>query len=140
MAGPSLPSIRIGASPVDFSALERRAAALMPPGQHVWTDRVKRVLRSLILETEPVSAAVAKRLEVSDRTLRRHLAREGTTFQAVLDELRFANARELLEVTTMSMGEIALALSYSTHSAFDGAFRRWSGTTPQRWRAARGGG
>ncbi|MFO1149564.1 MAG: AraC family transcriptional regulator ligand-binding domain-containing protein [Alsobacter sp.] len=129
----------VGASPVDFSELERKAAALMPPGQHVWTDRVKRVLRSLILEAEPVSATVAERLQVSDRTLRRHLAREGTTFQAVLDDLRFASARELLEVTTLSVGEIALALSYSTHSAFDDAFRRWSGTTPQRWRSAAAG-
>lgn len=129
----------VGASPVDFSELERRAAALMPPGQNAWTDRVKRVLRSLILETEPVSAVVAQRLQVSDRTLRRHLAGEGTSFQAVLDDLRFETARELLEVTTLGVGEIAFALSYSTHSAFADAFRRWSGTTPQRWRSAADG-
>lgn len=126
----------VGANPVDFSVLERRAAALMPPGPHVWTDRVKRILRSLVLEADPMIGVVADRLQVSARTLRRRLVDEGTTFQAVLDDLRYANARELLEVTTLSVGEIALALSYSTQSAFNDAFRRWSGTTPQRWRAA----
>jgi AraC-like DNA-binding protein len=130
----------IGASSVDFSALERKAAALMPAGRQVWTDRVRRVLRSLILETEPVFPAVAQRLGASVRTLRRRLAGEGTTFQAVLDELRYEMARELLQVTTLGVGEIALALSYSTHSAFDDAFRRWSGTTPLRWRVSQAGG
>ncbi|MHB2166440.1 AraC family transcriptional regulator [Alsobacter sp. R-9] len=125
-----------GASPVDFSTLERKAAALMPPSDHVWTDRVRRVLRSTILEREPLVTVVAERLDVHVRTLRRHLAREGTTFQSVLDDLRYANARELLEVTDLSIGDIALALAYSTHAAFDTAFRRWSGMTPQRWRMA----
>jgi AraC-like DNA-binding protein len=124
----------VGASPVDFSTLERKAAALMPPSDHVWTDRVRRSLRSAILEGDPLVSVVAERLGVHVRTLRRHLAREGTHFQSVLDDVRYANARELLELTDLSIGDIALALAYSTHAAFDAAFRRWSGMTPQKWR------
>lgn len=45
-------------------------------------------------------------------------------------------ARALLEVTDLGIGEIALALAYSTHAAFDAAFRRWSGMSPQKWRMA----
>jgi AraC-like DNA-binding protein len=36
------------------------------------------------------------------------------------------------------VAQIATMLDYADASAFTRAFRRWSGTTPARWRAARG--
>jgi len=53
-----------------------------------------------------------------------------------MDEVRFAMARELLTVTDLEIGDIAKALSYSAHSPFVDAFRRWSGPTPSEWRRA----
>ena len=37
----------------------------------------------------------------------------------------------------MEVRQIAAALDYADASAFTRAFRRWSGTTPARWRARR---
>ncbi|MEX7656241.1 helix-turn-helix domain-containing protein [Pseudomonas aeruginosa] len=34
----------------------------------------------------------------------------------------------------MSLQEIALLLCYSEQSAFQRAFKQWSGLTPQQWR------
>lgn len=42
-----------------------------------------------------------------------------------------------LENTHMPIGQIATTLDYSEASAFNHAFRRWSGTTPAAWRARR---
>jgi AraC-like DNA-binding protein len=124
-----------GANPVDFAALQQRAAAIMPPDQRIWSGLVARILRMSMLRGEVTASHVARRLGISQRTLARRLASEGNRFQTVLDEIRFFAARELLAVTELPVGDVALALGYATHPAFDDAFRRWSGTTPQSWRS-----
>jgi AraC-like DNA-binding protein len=70
--------------------------------------------------------------------LRRHLAEEGITFEAVRDDVRFVLARELLALTDLPIGEISASLVFSNQTAFVRAFRRWSGSTPSQWRAAAG--
>jgi AraC-like DNA-binding protein len=97
--------------------------------------RVRRTLRGLLIAGEPSMPALAMRLDLNPRTLRRRLAQEGLTFEAVRDEVRFAVARELLELTTLSMGDISSALAFSSQGIFSDAFRRWSGTSPSQWRA-----
>jgi AraC-like DNA-binding protein len=52
----------------------------------------------------------------------------------LLDEVRRANARRLLEDTEIPLSELAGILGYSEASAFTRAFRRWEGTSPARWR------
>ena len=68
------------------------------------------------------------------RTLHRRLAARGTNFRALADECRYAIARQMLEDTDSDVGHIADLLDYADTSAFARAFRRWSGTTPLRWR------
>jgi AraC-like DNA-binding protein len=41
----------------------------------------------------------------------------------------------MLENTDADIQRIAVMLEYADASAFARAFRRWSGTTPSRWRA-----
>jgi len=41
----------------------------------------------------------------------------------------------MLKDTDADVGHIASMLDYADTSAFARAFRRWSGTTPSRWRA-----
>lgn len=122
------------ASPVRFAEMLRLAAAVMPPSDTVWSDKVRRLLRSSLLRGETRASEIAAALDVHPRALRRHLAAEGTTFKDVLGEVRLGAAQELLAVTDMSAGDIASALSYANQPAFNDAFRRWCGVTPQQWR------
>jgi AraC-like DNA-binding protein len=64
------------------------------------------------------------------RTLNRRLRAEGTTFQQLLDEVRFEAACQLLDTASTPITEIAVSLGYAETSAFSRAFRRWSGSTP----------
>jgi AraC-like DNA-binding protein len=123
-----------GAKPAEFERLQRMAAARLPAWTSLWADRVRRILRPMLVCGEPTAAAAAAQLGVSVRTLSRRLAAEGTSFQALLDDVRYATARELLAITDLPVGEVALALSYATHGAFVDAFRRWSGVAPSHWR------
>jgi AraC-like DNA-binding protein len=75
--------------------------------------------------------SVAQKLGISPRTLRRRLAAEGFTFAGILDDLRFALARDYLAEQDISISRIAWLLGYGEVSAFSHAFRRWAGRPPR---------
>lgn len=101
---------------------------------------VRRVLRGCIAEGGGHESQVARLLGVHPRTLSRRLAAAGTTFRHLRDEALHAMALQLLEETSMPIGEAATALGFSDATAFIRAFRRWTGKTPGQWRreASRG--
>jgi AraC-like DNA-binding protein len=81
---------------------------------------------------------VAGALGMSQRTLARRLAEADTTFQAVLETVRHRLAERYLEQDELRLDDVAGLLGYSETSAFLTAFRRWTGTTPRRFRSTRG--
>lgn len=88
-------------------------------------------LRSLLLKSRgaiPNLDEAAQKLDMSPRTLRRHLRDEGTTYQTVLDELRCDLAKEYL-ATGLKPKEIAYLLGYKHPTAFQIAFKSWTGQT-----------
>jgi len=99
-----------------------------------WTYRTRRALRALLLEGSSGMLEVAQHLGVGPRSLRRALAREGTSFENVRDSVRLAIARDLLSMSALSIDNLALALDFANPSAFIRAFRRWTGETPAAWR------
>ena len=98
--------------------------------------RVRRLLLEDLGQATTLSAdVVAKALATSRRTLTRRLAEEGTSFRAILDDVRAEIARALLLDRTLSIADIAFFLQYSEPAAFHRSFRRWTGQTPQNYRA-----
>lgn len=86
------------------------------------------------LGAAPGFSAIARRLELSPRTLHRRLTDEGTSFRAIKEALRREEAVQRLENTKQSVAEIAEALGYSEPSAFFRAFVGWTGVSPTRYR------
>lgn len=80
---------------------------------------------------------VARELNVSTRTLRRHLDVAGTSYRALLDEVRRALAEEMLTATPLSVSDVAIRLGYAESSTFIYAFKRWTGMTPAVYRRSR---
>jgi AraC-like DNA-binding protein len=97
---------------------------------------VRHLLRPFLLRGHARMAEMAERLGLHPRAMRRRLRAEGTTFDAIRDEVRQVAARELLRLGDLSIADIAATLDYSTPSSFVHAFRRWSGTSPGLWRKA----
>jgi AraC-like DNA-binding protein len=77
---------------------------------------------------------LAAQLHRSSRTLRRHLQRLNTSYQQLLDEVRFDKARHLLGQTDLPIARIAEQLGYSETASFRHAFQRWSGQSPSFYR------
>lgn len=69
-------------------------------------------------------------LGLSERTLSRKLAEEGTSFRILIDETREAMAAALLEDPSISLTEISYLLGFADPSSFSNAYRRWTGRPP----------
>ncbi len=111
--------------------LEQKLATLESDAN--WSVRVMALIRQRLANAEPTLADIAACLNVSTRSLQRHLGAEGKTFQEVLDETRREIARQWLTGTAgklRSLTELALLLGFSSSSAFSRAFRRWFDMTP----------
>lgn len=81
----------------------------------------------------PSMHTVAHEMCVAERTLHRRLAAEGTSYRALLDEVRATLAAELLN-SGLTVEETAHRLGYSETSAFTHAHIRWNGYPPSRRR------
>ncbi len=81
---------------------------------------------------------IAAEMQMTSRTLRRHLTAEGATFRALLEEVRSALAEELMATASLTHGEIAERLGYADVTTFIEAFRRWKGVPPSAYRRSLG--
>ncbi|WP_199433197.1 AraC family transcriptional regulator [Qaidamihabitans albus] len=99
---------------------------------------VARLVRDRLLAAEGLRSdmdSIAAGLGMTGRTLRRRLAAEGTSYRALVDEVREAFAEELLATRALSVEQIAYRLGYAEASSFIHAFNRWKGTSPRASRS-----
>jgi AraC-like DNA-binding protein len=154
-----------GASPVDFGAsftgfsfeaarLSRRLASSdsalhdvilghaeamlseLPPARQL-TERVRNAIVAELAGGNPSVTHIAPRLHMSPRTLERKLEREGTTFSALLDDLRKRLALRYVSNNELELAEIAFLLGFARTTGFHRAFKRWTGETPLNYRRTR---
>lgn len=100
-------------------------------------DETAAIVRRLLIHSAgnflSISEA-AKQLHVTERTLRRRLAAEGTDFRTIFDDIKNTLARNYLRKTSLSVVEIADLLNYAEATNFHRAFQRWNSTTPADYR------
>lgn len=89
------------------------------------------------LGTAPVTlAATAAMLGMSARTLQRHLSEEaGSSYGAILDDVRRKRVHTLLSTTELPMTQIASAVGLTSQATLSRYARRWWGDTPGTVRA-----
>ena len=94
-------------------------------------------VREMLLEdiaNRPDLATVAKRLRSTERTLRRQLRAQQTSFRELVDELRMQLATKYLRDTDMTSEDIAAVIGFSDAANFRHAFRRWTGGPPSEFK------
>lgn len=131
----------------DAVARHRLAELLLWLAEHQVTFPARRVitvterLRSLVAaapsETLTMCEA-AEHMAMSEATLRRRLAAEGTNFSAVSSDQRMCAAMTLLQSTERPISHIASAVGYDSPSRFSVRFRSRFGFAPSQIRGHRG--
>jgi AraC-like DNA-binding protein len=97
-------------------------------------DQVKKLISQLLFTEEVSIDKVAQLLPMSRRKLQRQLKDEGTTFKALLDQVRHEQALRYLKESRIPLTQLSDMLGYAELSVFSRAFKRHTGQSPQQWR------
>ena len=120
-----------------FGVMKRyleRVIEEMPQEEGVLSS-VRRAVAESVSNGEPSLGRIAKTMAMSPRTLQRHLKERGTDFKNLVDDTRRRFALTYLKDRRNALTEIAFLLGYSDASAFNRAFKRWTGLAPSAYRA-----
>jgi AraC-like DNA-binding protein len=100
-------------------------------------SRVKTMLINLLPSGEATEEDVAASMNLSRSSLQRRLRQEGTTYRAILQEVRCDLAEKMLLDGRKTLNEVSFLLGFADLSAFSRAFKRWTGLSPTAYRAAK---
>lgn len=97
----------------------------LPP----WSKRVRDAVID-DLGSELKIEEIAEKLSVTERTLRRRLTDEGTSFRELYSDARLTIARELLEAAGLNVETVSWRVGYAEPASFVRAFSKKFGKTP----------
>lgn len=110
--------------------------AVLHESQGSFLQRVERVVRDRLEQGQVRLEDVAVALDVSSRTLQSRLEESHLSYRVLLDRQRHALALEHVADPRTSLLQVAQMLGFATQSAFQRAFKRWTGQTPGEYRRA----
>jgi AraC-like DNA-binding protein len=112
------------------------ARRVTPTAELSTKDRVAALLGAQLRLGKVQMAGIAKALEMSEATLRRRLSQEGSSFSALLEEVRFELAKRYLRDPTLEVADVAHLLGFRDVLSFGETFARWSrGDVPETYRS-----
>ena len=123
----ALPFVTHNADLVAVLAPGLEAALASSAHARTLADDVRLALRRKMCGERPSVDKLAADLHLSARTLQRRLGELGTSYQALLDDVRHETARTLLSSTNLDVGEVAFVLGFEELSSFARAFHGWEG-------------
>jgi AraC-like DNA-binding protein len=125
------------ADPVLGGYLRKQADLLVErvAGPRAVSRECARRIAERLGQGEPSQTSIAKQMGMSERTLQRRLQAEGTSFNELLDESRRTIAFSYLADRKLAAYEVSFLLGYAEPATFFRAFKRWTGQTPQQYRA-----
>lgn len=99
-----------------------------------WRERVRLLLEADLSNADLNIVDVAAQFHISERSLKRYLQQESTSFRELYNEVRMHKAQFYLTQTEQSFTTIADALGFSDNTAFGKACVRWFGMSPSAYR------
>ncbi len=123
------------AEPDAARLLERHLRELLQPVplHESITARVNALIARKLGRSDVGIEAVAAEMEMSVRSLRRHLAEEGTTFRQILQAHRQTAIEAILKTHPARLSDLASRMSYSDSAVLSRAFKNWTGMSPSAY-------
>jgi AraC-like DNA-binding protein len=101
--------------------------------QNTWRKTEELVMTSLQGEP-PQIEKIANKMGMASWTLRRKLNEENTSFSEIVDKVRRELGESYVSDTLLNFTEISFLLGFSSPSAFQRAFKRWTKVSPGEYR------
>lgn len=126
----------LSANPSLLQTFEDHAEILLSELNHSnpYTHQVMQEITRQLTAEVPAIETIARSFAISVRHLQRSLQAEGTSYQRLLDQTRKELALRYLKKSDTAIYDIAFLLGFSEPSAFNRAFKRWTGKTPRDYR------
>ncbi|WP_051687204.1 AraC family transcriptional regulator [Microbulbifer sp. HZ11] len=130
----SMPLVRDAQQLSEFLSRAPECLLSQYKSDNSYTGRIRRMLQSDNSIENLSLDDVAERLYTSPQTLRRRLKDEGNSWQDIKDSVRRDMAMYQLKGQETAVAEIAERLGFSEPSAFNRAFKKWTGLAPGAYR------
>lgn len=98
------------------------------------SDEVEELIKNALPSGIPGVQEISEYMGMSKRTLTRRLAKHGVSFRDLIQRTQEQEARRLLKNPERSIADIAFETGFSEQSAFNRAFKRWTGQSPLEFR------
>ncbi len=98
------------------------------------TAAIKSLVKIDLPRGMPSFSDIAGMLYMSESSLRRRLQREGTSYQAIKDEVRCEVAVDKLVNEEATVADLAELLGFTEPSSFVRSFKSWTGRTPRAYK------
>ncbi|UVI28406.1 AraC family transcriptional regulator [Paenibacillus spongiae] len=116
-----------------FETIAQETSAGLTNGG-TFAERVVQWMKSCMPSYFPTLQQTAESFGISTRTLQNKLKQDATSFNDLTARVRKDLAVGYLRKGDYSVGDIAYALHFSEPSAFQSAFKKWTGLTPGQYR------
>lgn len=117
-----------------FTLMDIQCRSFHPPrpaSQAEFVASVRDYVQLRIAEPEQSLTEAARHFDLSERTLQRRLAEQGTSLNDIRDDIRREMSLTLLKESSLPIAEICYRLGYSAPSAFSRSVTRWFGASPR---------
>jgi AraC-like DNA-binding protein len=122
------------ANPILLDVLREGAERMLEQqGTPSLPERVRTMLRHEVDLCRVDAERIAKLLRLDTRSFRRQLIEANAPWSLLIDEARCRIACEELGRGDMPIRQLSERLGFSDQSAFNRAFKRWTGTTPVKY-------
>lgn len=116
--------------------LDKKAAAELQAFEagNAFIEQIKKVVRNALPDGPPTLRFVSESIGLSEKGLQRELGSYELSYKKLLDSTRHQLAIGYIANQSIELQELAFLLGFSEQSAFQRAFKRWTGTTPGKYR------
>ncbi len=126
------------ADPSKYSLIKAQQEKILASfhAQNDITFRVEHAIRSTIIHERPTIGKTAETLGISERSLRRFLQAQNSSFKEILETVKM-DLCLIMMGRGQKLASIGIDLWYSDQAAFTRAFKRWFGMSPRKYQASR---
>ncbi|MBL4870943.1 MAG: AraC family transcriptional regulator [Robiginitomaculum sp.] len=122
------------ADPQLYSIIRSHLESIKEDAGDAFLQLVQQSIQENLEHSKPLLSMTAKRLEMNAAQLQRRLKLQNTTFQEVLQDVRFGLACKYLTDTDLPLSSITALLAFADPAVFSRSFKHSASITPSAWR------